>query len=263
MQWGGVLGLVSARPARRRHRASWPSTPGSSPCWCWPASCRWSSLSAGSPARLAARLRRGPRAGRRRARRGRRVRRRRADGARLRRRRPGRRARIDGAIDRHYRAARPTRRRSTARGLRPRRVRRGAGQRRGGRRRRAARPRRRDHRRPLVAFLFLVTLFVAPVQIATEVLNEAQNAVAGCRRVLDVLDTAPDVRRPGATGRACELPPGPARRALRARRLPLRPGGPAGAATTSTCTIPAAARGSRSWGRPARARRPSPSWSPG
>src|SRR3712207_8268566 len=36
----------------------------------------------------------------------------------------------------------------------------------------------------LVAFLFLVTLFVAPVQTASEVLNEAQNAVAGFRRVL-------------------------------------------------------------------------------
>jgi ATP-binding cassette, subfamily B, bacterial len=58
----------------------------------------------------------------------------------------------------------------------------------------------------LVAFLFLVTLFVAPVQTASEVLNEAQNAIAGFRRVLDVLDTDPDVRDP-ADGRA--LPPGP------------------------------------------------------
>ncbi|MCW2583865.1 MAG: putative ABC-type multidrug transport system, ATPase and permease component [Klenkia sp.] len=48
----------------------------------------------------------------------------------------------------------------------------------------------------LVAFLFLVTLFVAPVQTASEVLNEAQNAVAGFRRVLDVLDTEPDVQDP-------------------------------------------------------------------
>jgi ATP-binding cassette subfamily B protein len=58
----------------------------------------------------------------------------------------------------------------------------------------------------LVAFLFLVTLFVAPVQTASEVLNEAQNAVAGFRRVLDVLDTEPDVQDP-ADGRA--LPAGP------------------------------------------------------
>ncbi|MCZ2807267.1 ABC transporter ATP-binding protein [Modestobacter sp. VKM Ac-2983] len=58
----------------------------------------------------------------------------------------------------------------------------------------------------LVAFLFLVTLFVAPVQTASEVLNEAQNAVAGFRRVLDVLDTEPDVQDP-ADGRP--LPDGP------------------------------------------------------
>ncbi|WP_448623797.1 ABC transporter ATP-binding protein [Geodermatophilus sp. URMC 64] len=61
----------------------------------------------------------------------------------------------------------------------------------------------------LVAFLFLVTLFVAPVQTASEVLNEAQNALAGFRRVLDVLDTEPDVRDPALTGRARTLPEGP------------------------------------------------------
>ena len=58
----------------------------------------------------------------------------------------------------------------------------------------------------LTAFLFLVALFVQPVQIATEVLNEAQNAVAGWRRVLDVLDLTPDVADPGESGR--DLPPG-------------------------------------------------------
>jgi ATP-binding cassette, subfamily B, bacterial len=63
----------------------------------------------------------------------------------------------------------------------------------------------------LVAFLFLVTLFVAPVQTASEVLNEAQNAVAGFRRVLDVIDTEPDVRDPAADapGSARLLPDGP------------------------------------------------------
>jgi ATP-binding cassette, subfamily B, bacterial len=59
----------------------------------------------------------------------------------------------------------------------------------------------------VTAFLFLVALFVQPVQIATEVLNEAQNAVAGWRRVLDVLDVQPDVRDPGESG--LDLPPGP------------------------------------------------------
>jgi len=63
----------------------------------------------------------------------------------------------------------------------------------------------------LVAFLFLVTLFVAPVQTASEVLNEAQNALAGFRRVLDVIDTEPDVRDPAIDEPAevHELPPGP------------------------------------------------------
>ncbi len=59
----------------------------------------------------------------------------------------------------------------------------------------------------LVAFLFLVTLFIQPVQIATEVLNEAQNAIAGWRRVLDVLDMQPDVADPAEEG--IDLPEGP------------------------------------------------------
>ena len=62
----------------------------------------------------------------------------------------------------------------------------------------------------LVAFLFLVTLFIAPVQIATEALSEAQNALASFRRVLDVVDTEPDVADPGAGGGGGRsLPPGP------------------------------------------------------
>jgi ATP-binding cassette subfamily B protein len=63
----------------------------------------------------------------------------------------------------------------------------------------------------LIAFLFLVTLFVAPVQTASEVLNEAQNAVAGFRRVLDVIDTEPDVRDPAVADptSARQLPEGP------------------------------------------------------
>lgn len=59
----------------------------------------------------------------------------------------------------------------------------------------------------LLAFLFLVTLFVGPVQIGTEVLNEAQNAIAGWRRVLGVLDTTADVADPGPDGTV--LPRGP------------------------------------------------------
>ncbi len=59
----------------------------------------------------------------------------------------------------------------------------------------------------VVAFLFLVSLFVDPVQIAAETVNEGQNAVAGWRRVLDVLDVEPDVVDPGADG--LELPDHP------------------------------------------------------
>jgi len=59
----------------------------------------------------------------------------------------------------------------------------------------------------LLAFLFLVQLFTGPVQMGTEVLNELQNAVAGWRRVLAVLETPADVADPGAGGRA--LPRGP------------------------------------------------------
>ncbi|MDH2428567.1 ABC transporter ATP-binding protein [Sphaerisporangium sp. TRM90804] len=59
----------------------------------------------------------------------------------------------------------------------------------------------------LVAFLFLITLFISPLQLATEVLNDAQNAVAGWRRVLGVLDTPTDVADPGESG--VTLPRGP------------------------------------------------------
>ncbi|MFA9446522.1 ABC transporter ATP-binding protein [Egicoccus sp. AB-alg6-2] len=59
----------------------------------------------------------------------------------------------------------------------------------------------------VLAFLFLIALFVEPVLMATEVINEGQNAVAGWRRVLDVLDLDPDVADPGEEGEA--LPKGP------------------------------------------------------
>jgi ATP-binding cassette subfamily B protein len=58
-----------------------------------------------------------------------------------------------------------------------------------------------------VGFLFVVTLFVQPVQTAAEMLGEAQNAVAGWRRVLGVLDMPADVPDPGAAGET--LPGGP------------------------------------------------------
>jgi ATP-binding cassette, subfamily B, bacterial len=52
----------------------------------------------------------------------------------------------------------------------------------------------------LLAFLFLVNLFTMPVLMATEILNELQNAVAGWRRVIGVIDTPADVADPGDDG---------------------------------------------------------------
>lgn len=59
----------------------------------------------------------------------------------------------------------------------------------------------------LLAFLFLVNLFTQPVQQATEILNEMQNAVAGWRRVIGIIDTPADVSDPGDEG--VTLPRGP------------------------------------------------------
>lgn len=59
----------------------------------------------------------------------------------------------------------------------------------------------------VVAFLFLAQLFVEPVQAFGEAVNEAQNAIAGWRRVIEVLDIEPDVADPGPDGQV--LPEGP------------------------------------------------------
>jgi putative ABC transport system ATP-binding protein len=52
----------------------------------------------------------------------------------------------------------------------------------------------------IVAMLFLVSLFITPVQWGVEVLNEAQNAISGWRRVIGLLEAVPDVPDPGAAG---------------------------------------------------------------
>jgi len=52
----------------------------------------------------------------------------------------------------------------------------------------------------ILAFMFLVALFSDPVQIATQVLTDAQSAFAGWRRVLGVIATPADVVDPGETG---------------------------------------------------------------
>ncbi|MFE7405847.1 ABC transporter ATP-binding protein [Isoptericola sp. NPDC057559] len=68
----------------------------------------------------------------------------------------------------------------------------------------------------VVAFLFLVQLFTGPVQQATEILNELQNAVAGWRRVLAVLETPVDVAE---SADAVPSPRGPAAVTLRGVRF--------------------------------------------
>jgi ABC-type multidrug transport system fused ATPase/permease subunit len=59
----------------------------------------------------------------------------------------------------------------------------------------------------VLAFAFLVTLFVGPVQMGTQILTDAQNAIAGWRRVIGILDTPADLVDPGPEGRG--LPRGP------------------------------------------------------
>ncbi|MCH1868303.1 ABC transporter ATP-binding protein/permease [Nocardioides sp. CFH 31398] len=59
----------------------------------------------------------------------------------------------------------------------------------------------------VLAFAFIVTLFVGPVQMGTQILTDAQLAIAGWRRVIGILDTPADLVDPGADG--ATLPRGP------------------------------------------------------
>ena len=59
----------------------------------------------------------------------------------------------------------------------------------------------------ILAFAFLVSLFVGPVQTGSQILTDAQNAVVSWRRVIGILDTPADLVDPGADG--VELPRGP------------------------------------------------------
>jgi ATP-binding cassette subfamily B protein len=59
----------------------------------------------------------------------------------------------------------------------------------------------------VLAFAFLVTLFVGPVQMGTQILTDAQSAIAGWRRVIGILDTPADLVDPGPDGQV--LPRGP------------------------------------------------------
>jgi ABC-type multidrug transport system fused ATPase/permease subunit len=59
----------------------------------------------------------------------------------------------------------------------------------------------------VLAFAFLVTLFVGPVQMGTQILTDAQNAIASWRRVIGILETPADLIDPGEDGEV--LPRGP------------------------------------------------------
>lgn len=90
----------------------------------------------------------------------------------------------------------------------------------------------------LLAFLFLVQLFTGPVQSATEVLNQLQNAVAGWRRVIGLIQTPVDIADPAE-------PSAPTPRGAQGMELHnvdyAYPGGPRVLAEV-TLTIPAGAR---------------------
>ncbi len=90
----------------------------------------------------------------------------------------------------------------------------------------------------LLGFLFLVQLFTGPVQSATEVLNEMQNALAGWRRVISVVHTPLDVDDPAHP--VSPGPRGPAGLELRAVDYAY-PGGPPVLREVSL-TIPPGAR---------------------
>jgi ATP-binding cassette, subfamily B, bacterial len=59
----------------------------------------------------------------------------------------------------------------------------------------------------VLAFAYLVTLFVGPIQMGTQILTDAQRAIAGWRRVIGILDTPADLVDPGGDG--VVLPRGP------------------------------------------------------
>ena len=59
----------------------------------------------------------------------------------------------------------------------------------------------------VLAFAFLVSLFVGPVQMGTQILTDAQNAISSWRRVIGILETPADLVDPGPDGEA--LPRGP------------------------------------------------------
>lgn len=59
----------------------------------------------------------------------------------------------------------------------------------------------------VLAFIFLVTLFTGPLQSGVRIITEMQNALAGWKRVIGILDTPVDVVAPGTSTLA--IPDGP------------------------------------------------------
>jgi ATP-binding cassette, subfamily B, bacterial len=89
----------------------------------------------------------------------------------------------------------------------------------------------------LVAFAFLVSIFLEPVANLTDLLDYTQQALAGWRRVLDMLDTPIEVREPDP---GLELPGGALRVELDHVWFAYHGGPPV--LREVTCTIPAGAR---------------------
>ncbi|KQW53858.1 multidrug ABC transporter ATP-binding protein [Nocardioides sp. Root1257] len=75
----------------------------------------------------------------------------------------------------------------------------------------------------VLAFAFLVTLFVGPVQMGTQIFTDAQNALVSWRRVIGILETPADLVDPGEDGQV--LPRGPIDVSLREVGFAY-PGGP-------------------------------------
>ena len=75
----------------------------------------------------------------------------------------------------------------------------------------------------VLAFAFLVTLFVGPVQMGTQIFTDAQNALVSWRRVIGILETPADLVDPGEDGQV--LPRGPIDVSLRDVTFAY-PGGP-------------------------------------
>jgi len=75
----------------------------------------------------------------------------------------------------------------------------------------------------VLAFAFLVTLFVGPVQMGTQIFTDAQNALVSWRRVIGILETPADLVDPGEEGQV--LPRGPIDVSLRDITFAY-PGGP-------------------------------------